>query len=579
MTEALFMHRWILMGTLIAGALWFAASPTQAQQRNQLGPLCTTGTTPADQQIDACNKIIALKVFSGEQLATTYFWRAVGWNKKGDYARVIADTSEALRLTPNQPLYNMRGSAYYDKGEYDIAIADFNDALRVGPPNGSIFHNRGNAWRSKGDYAHAIADYNEAIRLIPNNAYSYQNRGAAKQALGDLDGALADINDAIRFDPALPSPLTNRAVIWRAKGNTDRAIADTTEAIRLAKAKTPGNIMTPPGSMLISAYIQRGLAYEAKGDYASARQDFGATLEGVASDAASKANQATAKVRLSLLTDAVAPSPTPPPQAAPPGQGPQKAAATPASPPPVAATNAGRRVALVIGNGAYVHVKALPNPPNDARSIAKSLRDIGFAVSDGTDLDRAAMQKMTRDFLREAARAQVAVVYYAGHGVQIDGRNYLVPVDVQFAAGGNITDGMIDMDTILAGLDDQVRTNILILDACRNNPLEPKVASAGPNRGIEAGSGLAAPTSLGTGATLGAGTLIAFATAPGQVALDGEGANSPFSAALSRHIGTSGLEVQQMLTRVRAEVVAETKSRQVPWSNSSLLGEVYLAAK
>jgi uncharacterized caspase-like protein len=144
-------------------------------------------------------------------------------------------------------------------------------------------------------------------------------------------------------------------------------------------------------------------------------------------------------------------------------------------------------------------------------------------------------------------------------------------------AGGNITDGMIDMDTILAALDDQVRTNILIFDACRNNPLEPQVASAGPNRAIEVGSGLAAPAALASGATLGAGTLIAFATAPGQVALDGEGANSPFSAALSRHIGTPGLEVQQMLTRVRAEAVAATRNKQVPWSNSSLLGEVYLA--
>jgi uncharacterized caspase-like protein len=186
---------------------------------------------------------------------------------------------------------------------------------------------------------------------------------------------------------------------------------------------------------------------------------------------------------------------------------------------------------------------------------------------------------MTRDFLREAARAQVALVYYAGHGVQIDGRNYLVPVDVRLQGGGNFTDGMVDMDTILAALDDQVRTNILIFDACRNNPMAQKVASTEPNRAIEAGSGLAAPTALGPGATLGAGTLIAFATAPGQVALDGEGANSPFSAALSRHIGTAGLEVQQMLTRVRAEVVARTNGKQVPWSNSSLLGEVYLAAK
>jgi len=128
-----------------------------------------------------------------------------------------------------------------------------------------------------------------------------------------------------------------------------------------------------------------------------------------------------------------------------------------------------------------------------------------------------------------------------------------VPVDVQLTPGGNLTAAMTDMDTILAGLDDQVRTNILIFDACRTNPMAPQVATAEPSRAIGTGSGLAAPTSLGSGATRGAGTLIAFATAPGQVALDGEGSNSPFSAALSRHIGTPGLEVQQMLTRVRAE--------------------------
>jgi tetratricopeptide (TPR) repeat protein len=573
------MHRLILMPALVAATLWTA--PVLAQSRSQLGPLCTTETTPADQQIDACNKIIALKVFSGEKLATIYFWRAVAWNKKGNYSQVISDAGEALRLKPDVALYNLRGSAYYDKGEYDIAIADFNDAIRIGPPSGIVFHNRGNALRSKGEYAKAIADYDQAIKLGPKDAYTYQNRGSAKQALGDLDGALADINEAIRLNPALPSPLNNRTVIWRAKGDFDRAIADGTEAIRLAKAKAPVNVMTPPGSVLISAYIQRGLAYEAKGDYEHARQDFHATLEGVAADANSKANQATAKVRLSLLSDAVAP--LPPPQTTPstPSAEPQPTAASTPVPPPAAATstNTGPRVALVIGNGAYAHVKALPNPPNDARSIARSLRDIGFVVSEGIDLDRAAMQKTTRDFLREAARAQVAVVYYAGHGVQIDGRNYLVPVDVRLQPGSAMTDAMIDVDTILAGLDDQVRTNILILDACRNNPMAPQVASAGPSRAIEPGSGLAAPAALGPGATLGAGTLIAFATAPGQVALDGEGVNSPFSAALSRHIGTPGLEVQQMLTRVRAEVVAATKARQVPWSNSSLLGEVYLAAK
>ena len=300
------MRHILLTLALLTATLWSA--PGLAQQRNQLGPLCTTDTTPADQQIDACNKIIALKVFSGGQLATVYFWRAVGWNKKGNYTQVIADTTEALRLKPDQALYNLRGSAYYDKGEYDIAIADFNDALRSGPPSGTIFHNRGNALRGKGDYAKAIADYDSANRLSPN-AYTLQNRGLSKQALGDLDGALADINEAIRLDPSLPSGLIDRTVVWRAKGDLDRAIADGTEAIRLARAKAPTNIMTPPGSVLISAYLHRALAYEAKGDYPRAREDFKATLEGVASDAGSKANQATAKVRLSLLTEAAAPVP------------------------------------------------------------------------------------------------------------------------------------------------------------------------------------------------------------------------------------------------------------------------------
>src|SRR5438445_2879650 len=428
------MRRAILILSLLAAALWSA--PSLAQSRAQFGPLCTTDTTSADQQIDACNKIIALKIFSGAKLATIYFWRAVGWNKKGNYNQVIADASEAIRLHPSTALYNLRGSAYYDKGEDDIAIADFNDALRMGPPSGIIFHNRGNAWRSRGDYAKAIADYDQAIRLGPPSAFSWQNRGISKRALGDLDGALADINEAIRLDPELPQPLTSRAVIWRAKGDLDRAIADTTEAIRLAKAKAPVNIMTPPGSVLISAYSHRALAYEAQGDFDRARQDYAAALEGKASDAGSKANQATAKVRLSLLSETVPPAPRKA-TAAPPLQASKAAPASPAgaaSPSPAAeqrqraetGRETVRRVALVIGNGAYPRVRPLPNPTNDARAMAKSLRDIGFVVTEGTDLDRTAMQATIRDFLRDAARSHVALVYYAGHGAQIHGRNYLL---------------------------------------------------------------------------------------------------------------------------------------------------------
>ena len=110
------MRRLLLALCLLAATMWSA--PAVAQARSQLGPLCTTDTTPADQMIDACSKIVALKVFKGEQLATIHFWRAVGWNKKGDYSKAIADATEAIRLRPSQAAYNLRGSAYYDKGEY-----------------------------------------------------------------------------------------------------------------------------------------------------------------------------------------------------------------------------------------------------------------------------------------------------------------------------------------------------------------------------------------------------------------------------------------------------------------------------
>ena len=190
------------------------------------------------------------------------------------------------------------------------------------------------------------------------------------------------------------------------------------------------------------------------------------------------------------------------------------------------------------------------------------------------------MQKMTRDFLREAARAQIALVYYAGHGVQVDGRNYLMPVDVELQAGAQ-HDGGDDRHGHDPGRPRRSGPHQHF--DLRRLPQQSDGAAgrlrrhrAEASRPVRASRRRRAP---GAGATLGAGTLIAFATAPGQVALDGEGANCPFSAASRAIIGTPGLEVQQMLTRVRAEVVAATKNKQVPWSNSSLLGEVYLAEK
>ena len=545
------MGRFSLFATAAAVVLLSSHAPATAAEN--IGLVCTSENTPADAQIAACSKIIAMKRFSGGQLASLYFWRAVGYNKKGNYGNVIDDATEGLKITPNdQALLNLRGSAYFDKGEYDIAIADFTDALKAGPPSGFIYHNRGNAYRDNKDYAHAIADYDMAIKLSPTS-FSYENRGGSKQALGDIDGAFADMNQAIRMDPKAPGPLIDRGDLWRIKQDYDRAIADTNAAIDLLKSGVPLPTLTSPGSYLLNAYITRGLAYESKGDISSAKADYTAALGVNVTSANSVAAQAAAKAKLAAFS---------------------KADALPSR--PAGNSSSGRRIALVIGNGAYAHVTALPNPPNDAHAVAKTLRDLGFEVTETINADHATLEKVTSNFIVGATGAKIAVLYYAGHGVQIDGHNFLVPVDIQRDSASNLMAQMTDMDNLLAGLDDNIRTNILIFDACRNNPFE-KVADAGSGRSITISTGLASPGSLSSGATAGAGTLIAFATAPGKVALDGQGADSPFSTALTKYMPTPGIEVQQMLTRVRADVVAATDSKQVPWSNSSLLGEVYLA--
>jgi hypothetical protein len=230
------------------------------------------------------------------------------------------------------------------------------------------------------------------------------------------------------------------------------------------------------------------------------------------------------------------------------------------------------RLALVIGNSKYINANAVPNAVNDARLMARALRDIGFVVADGFDLSRASMERQIREFLHKSEAARVALFFYAGHGLQVDGRNYLLPVSADLEAASDLGFETIALDNILESLDGASRTNIIILDACRNNPFARSLAPRlGAARSVTILSGLAGYSNLGTG------TLIAFSTAPGAVALDGNGSNSPFTKALARHLRTPGLEVRQMLTRVRADVAAETRGRQIPWDNSSLLGEVYLA--
>ncbi len=228
------------------------------------------------------------------------------------------------------------------------------------------------------------------------------------------------------------------------------------------------------------------------------------------------------------------------------------------------------RVALVVGVGAYQNVGKLANPPNDARLIAEALKKLSFDTQVVVDPTYEDMKHALRDFGLRLAPAKVALFFYAGHGVQVAGRNYLLPVNAKLVREQDLRYEAFDMQAVLEEMDGPGRVNLIFLDACRNDPqLARSLAMHMGSRSALVGRGLAGID------TNRASTLIAFATAPGEIAADGSGADSPFSTALAQHIGTAGLDVRQMLTRVRADVKAATANVQVPWVNESLDADFY----
>lgn len=220
------------------------------------------------------------------------------------------------------------------------------------------------------------------------------------------------------------------------------------------------------------------------------------------------------------------------------------------------------RVALVVGNADYGAMGRLKNPVNDARLMAATLRDVGFRVIELIDADQQEMKRGVRDFgrwLRRAGPDGVALFYYAGHGVQVGGRNYLLPVEAQILAEGDVDIESIAADSILAQMEHaNTGVNIVILDACRNNPFQQGFRSAG--RGL---ARMEAPT----------GSYIAYSTAPGQLAMDGDGPNSPFTLSLVDAMKQPGISIERVFKTVRQDVARLSEERQIPWSSSSLIGD------
>jgi peptidoglycan hydrolase-like protein with peptidoglycan-binding domain len=229
------------------------------------------------------------------------------------------------------------------------------------------------------------------------------------------------------------------------------------------------------------------------------------------------------------------------------------------------------RVALLIGNSAYERIGALPNPPRDVALLKSAFERAGFeSVETVVDADRKAMIRALRAFADKAANADVAVVYFSGHGLQMAGTNYLVPVDAALATDADVADEAVTLDRVLEAMEGARRLKFVILDACRDNPFLSTMTMRRTRSVARGLSRVDPPTSE---------TLIAFAARAGTVALDGDGENSPFATAVARRLVEPGVDVQFALRKVRDDVLAATGGQQEPFAYGSLGGNVLALAE
>jgi tetratricopeptide (TPR) repeat protein len=562
-----------------------------------------------DRAIADCNEAIRLD----PKLAYAYQSRCTSWTEKGEYDRAIADCDEAIRLDPKlATAYNGRGHIWLLKGDFDRAMADYNEAIRLNPELAATYGARGAAWDQKGDFDRALADLNENIRLQPNDSGAFTIRAQVWRDKGDFDRAMADIDEAIRLQlDEFLKPYGFRGQIWRLKGDLDRALADHDEDVRLFDPRRAtifqnagayvarGDTLRYMGNFsraladydealrrapdFISALTGRGLTYEKMGDLARAHVEFEKALASQSSYRAFQAKDAleTARAHLAALASG-APLPVIP-------AAPSKAASATSIPTPEAAVPVvapgsiaphSRRVALVIGNSGYRNVPELLNPKRDADVVAESLKAIGFeTVTVVDDATHEALVDALRRFADEAEKADWALVYYAGHGIQVGGVNYLIPVEAKLEVDRDVQFETVPLEQVLAAVEQAKKLKLIVLDACRNDPFASQMRRTAAPEVMARGTGTAGATvatrAIGRGlgpVEVAGATLVVYSAKDGQTALDGEGANSPFAVAFVQRIATPGVEINKVFRLVRDDVMEATAGRQEPYTYGSLPG-------
>jgi tetratricopeptide (TPR) repeat protein len=479
-----------------------------------------------------------------------FYQRGLAWLQRGQNQRAADDFSKALQYRDDAQGLWRRAYAYLYAGQLDQAVRDLDKAVSMSADNSLYIMARGLALNKKGDFDRAIADFDKVISLQPKDGAAFNGRGMAWLAKGDVAKALSDLNQAVTIDDRTAAFHDNRGLALVKKGDVPAAIADFNDAIDLMRGDTKPE--------LADYYVHRGDALGSKGDWLKALEDYQSAL--TLNPSMSKAQTGRDAARLALTT-----TPRQPDAAAP--AAPQVAAATaavPDKPKPVALNE--RRIALVIGNSAYRNVPPLANPVRDATSIADALRRAGFrTVTLQTDLPKEKLVDALHNFAQLADSADWALVYYAGHGIEMGGANYLIPVDAKLSTDRDVGFETVPLDQVLSAVEGAKRLKLVLLDACRDNPFASQMRRTMATASRSIGRGLASiePES---------GTLVVYAAKHGETALDGDGGNSPFATAFMKNIQTPGLEVRRMFDFVRDDVLDMTNRRQQPFSYGSVSG-------
>jgi hypothetical protein len=386
----------------------------------------------------------------------------------------------------------------------------------------------------------AIDDYERAIRIDPQLVAAYYGRGVIYIRKGDYDNAIADYGQAIRFAPKNTLLYTARATAYNRKGDYDSAIADLDRAIQLNPKSTV-------------AYNFRGAAWAGKGDHARAIEDYDRVLALNPGDAFAKQNREREVAAVAARPEQTTPTPAP-------GGSPEQTTPAPGG-------SLERRVALVIGNSAYRSVAFLPNPRRDAHAVADALQEVGFqSVELALDLDRNGMVKALRSFRNKADQADWSLIYFAGHGIEIDRVNYLIPTDARLIDDRDVKTETVSYEEMLAAINGAKALRIVVLDACRVNPFKDQMRRSFAMRGVT-DRGLAPPPESKPG------TLVVYSAKDGEVAADDAGgANSPFATAFIEGLKVPGREVRRLFDFVRDDVLDATNNHQQPFTYGSLPG-------